>query len=80
MNWKQISCLHKQTSPPDEMGDAICADCGARVRIVLTEAAFMDTIDTIWRDHGRFGRHSKRCVRLENGDCLCSDDCSIGSR
>lgn len=71
-------CAHSQTSPPDEMGDAICGDCGATVRVKLTEAAFMDTIDTVYRDFGGGRRHSKRCVRLPDQQWVCADDCRMG--
>jgi hypothetical protein len=75
--WRRAACAHLQTSAPDEMGDAICADCGASVRVVLTQAAFMDTIDSVYRGFGGGRRHSKRCVRLEGGGFLCADDCRV---
>lgn len=71
------ACWHSETSPPDEMGDALCLKCGAKTRTTLTRAGLMDFADTIYRDHGRYGRHSKRCVILEDRTFLCSDDCEM---
>lgn len=70
-------CQHKTHSGPDEMGDAVCADCGASVRVVLTEAGFMDAVDSVYRNYGRVS-HSKRCVRLDRG-WICADDCKLRS-
>jgi hypothetical protein len=69
-------CSHEQTSPPDEMGEAICVSCGNRVRTTLTEANLIDTFERIYRDHGVYGRHSMRCVRSDLG-WVCADDCTL---
>jgi hypothetical protein len=70
--WTQ--CTHAHTSPPDDLGDALCLTCGTKTRTTLTHAGLMDTFDTIFRDFGH-ARHSKRCVILEDRSFLCSDDC-----
>jgi hypothetical protein len=75
--WFPQFCDHKQTSPVDEMGDAICADCGKVIRKVLTEAGFMEAANAVYRDYGHFGHHSKRCVHLEDGGWICASDCRI---
>jgi hypothetical protein len=54
--WRRVACAHSQVSAPDEMGDAICADCGATVRVVLTDAAIMDTIGSVYRGGTDVGR------------------------
>lgn len=73
------TCPHRQTSPPDELGDAICGDCGQTVRVTLTGAALLDLADTVYRDLGHGRRHSKRCVRLPDRTWLCAEGCSAGA-
>lgn len=50
----------------------------------LTKEMFDDAVDTIYRDHGIFGRHSKRCVYMQDARGIiywcCADDCSIQAR
>ena len=69
-------CTHAQTSGPDEMGEAICASCGNRVRTTLTLPNLLETFDLMRRDHGRYGRHSRRCVDSDLG-WVCADDCTL---
>lgn len=70
------ACAHAQTSPPDEMGEAICGDCGHVVRTTLTLANLTDTFERVLRDHGQGRRHSMRCVRSDLG-WICGDDCRM---
>lgn len=48
---------------------------------VLTLSDFQEAVDTIFRDHGIFGRHSKRCVYLKDDRgatrWCCADDCKM---
>jgi hypothetical protein len=74
MSWN--FCAHEHTTNPDEMGEALCAACGNVVRTTLTLANLTDTFERIRRDHGRFGRHSMRCVHSDLG-WVCADDCAL---
>lgn len=73
--WNQ--CWHNETSHPDEMGDAICLTCGAKVRTTLTPAGLMDTFDSMLRQGYGGRRHSKRCVLLEDRSWLCAEECEM---
>lgn len=50
----------------------------------LTKEMFDDAVDTVYRDFGIFGRHSKRCVYMQDERGItrwcCADDCPIQAR
>jgi hypothetical protein len=71
------ACTHSQTTEADEMGDALCVSCGAKVRTTLTRAGLLDAFDTVYRNFGLAGRHSKRCVILEDRSWVCAEDCRM---
>lgn len=73
---KAMLCPHTQHSPPDEMGAAICGNCGSTVRVKFTRAGFMDAVDSVYRNFGMVS-HSKRCVRLDDQRWVCADDCEM---
>lgn len=75
--WKMNWCAHEATTPKDPSGGCVCLDCGEYVAGILNDlhAAF----DAIWRDYGMSGRHSKRCVMVDDG-WVCADDCGIAKR
>lgn len=72
-------CAHSETTPADEDGYAICCACGARIPTRLTPALLHSTFDALLRDHGRYGRHSRRCVNSDLG-WVCADDCRMVRR
>lgn len=64
-------CLHRTYSAPDELGEAICFECGARVSVVLTPASISRAAETVRR-----GRHSRLCVDTPHG-WVCATDCTM---
>jgi hypothetical protein len=50
----------------------------------LSKADFDTAVDMIFRDHGIFGRHSLRCVYIQeegkSTDWCCALDCGIANR
>lgn len=67
-------CPHQNYSSPDEMGDAICADCGRVIRVALTLPAMLEFKRTIERNYGSYS-HSKKCVQYGRHSWVCDKDC-----
>lgn len=68
--WRRISCSHREISPADEDGNALCSDCGGLVRAgPLTEREFFDAMQAAFRSP-----HIRACVRIDD-EWVCPPHC-----
>lgn len=65
-------CVHRDITPTDDDGRAVCIRCGATVAVPgpLTEKMLSDTFAALMRQP-----HTSSCVRID-GHWVCAKRCS----
>jgi hypothetical protein len=66
---RRVVCRHERHTEPDELGSALCQDCGGLVTVTLTRAAFDQAVEAVRRQP-----HIRACVDAGDG-WICAPGC-----